>query len=746
MSRVKGRRLSWMAAALALPLSLSSACTSTVRSVEGGPPNTNFATGSGGFFGGGGGTRPPLPPVASGGIGACGSGAQGGATVKGSVPITIPTTSSATSPSAPILGAVVTADTPPPAVSGGTLLMLSDGVTAVAADADRDQLYLVNVPSGTLAATVALSPGDQPGRLVEDGAGRVHVVLRGAGAIATLDPVAGRITMRRAACSTPRGIAYGAGSGQLYLACASGQLMVFTPTGAVASATWTLDQDLRDVIVDGDGLLVTRFRSAEVLEVDAATGAVTGRQRPAEFTNASVRAGSGFEPVVAWRAAALPGGGMVMAHQRGTYDQVMPSSGGYAGVGPMDPCGAIVHSCVSKMKRGEKAVAGPAFPEFVLPVDIAVSPAGDKVAMVAAGNSLAPFGGARGLFVGGTDDVTQDYAGGCGDDDRHGPAKFASCFETATGGTAGAGGTGGSAAAGTGAPVAPPAAGSGGMAGTITGGQGTGGAGNGIVGFCGPDPLQGQQPISVAFADDRTVLVQTRDPATLLILRGLNSFSLDQVVVPLSSLGRGDTGHALFHANSGAGLACASCHPEGHDDGRVWSFDCEGPRRTQDPSGGLLATAPFHWNGDLPTFPDLVREVFERRMSGPALSDQQVSALQGWVGRLPELPPLRAATDSQVARGQALFASPSLGCASCHAGATFTSNATVTVGTGGGASFQVPGLRGVGWRAPYMHDGCAATLLDRFTDASCGGGDKHGVTSQLSDADLSDLVAYLQSL
>ena len=60
------------------------------------------------------------------------------------------------------------------------------------------------------------------------------------------------------------------------------------------------------------------------------------------------------------------------------------------------------------------------------------------------------------------------------------------------------------------------------------------------------------------------------------------------------------------------------------------------------------------------------------------------------------------------------------------------------------AMVKVPSLVGVGGRAPYMHDGCAATLRDRF--GACGGGDNHGHTSQLSDAELADLIAYLDSL
>jgi cytochrome c peroxidase len=64
---------------------------------------------------------------------------------------------------------------------------------------------------------------------------------------------------------------------------------------------------------------------------------------------------------------------------------------------------------------------------------------------------------------------------------------------------------------------------------------------------------------------------------------------------------------------------------------------------------------------------------------------------------------------------------------------------------GTGKPFQVPSLKGVGARAPFMHDGCAKTLAERF-QAPCGGGDQHGVTSHLSPAAIADLVAYLESL
>jgi len=655
------------------------------------------------------------------------------------------------SPSSPVLDSVVAAPTPPPAISGGTLLVVRSGATAIASDPDRDQLYVVDVASGAVT-TVALNAGDEPGRLVQDGAGAVHVVLRGAGAIATVDPEGARLTMRRTACATPRGIAYDATKDRLYLACASGELQVFTPTGSTPSSSWSLPQDLRDVVVDGDSLLVTRFRSAEVLTVNPSTGAVTDTTRPPTFANPNVHQGVSYEPGVAWRAVPAPDGGLVMVHQRGMYGTVQTSPGGYGG---LSPCDAIVHTAVGRMRRGAKMAAGPALPGFVLPVDVALSPDGTQVAMISAGNGHAQPGGARRLFTASLDDVSAEWAQGCDTDDHHGPTPSPTCGFgsgsagfTGTGGNSGTGGTASGAGSGG-------AAGTGGVEGNFldngTGGAigsggffGTGGAPGIDVERCTPEVYQLGEPVAVAYASADRLLVQFREPAQLAVVSGLQSGFSSGLTIVLSSESRADTGHTLFHANSGGGLACASCHPEGHDDGRVWAFDGEGSRRTQDPSGGLLSTAPFHWNGDMKDFATLAKSVFVERMSGPALSSEQTRAMQNWVDKLPELPPLRAASDAAVVHGKSIFESPATMCTSCHGGDQFTNNTSVSVGTG--AMFQVPGLHGVGWRAPYMHDGCAQTLADRFTDASCGGGDQHGVTSQLSDADRSDLIAYLQSL
>jgi mono/diheme cytochrome c family protein len=137
-------------------------------------------------------------------------------------------------------------------------------------------------------------------------------------------------------------------------------------------------------------------------------------------------------------------------------------------------------------------------------------------------------------------------------------------------------------------------------------------------------------------------------------------------------------------------------------------------------------------------------DVFTKRMAGPMLSDVQKQSLQAWVDTIPAMPANAGLDVAAVARGKVVFNDAQVACASCHAGTLLTNNTTVDVGTG--QALQVPSLRGVSWRGPFMHNGCAATLADRFGDATCSGGDKHGVTSKLSTAQVGDLTAYLQSL
>jgi cytochrome c peroxidase len=251
----------------------------------------------------------------------------------------------------------------------------------------------------------------------------------------------------------------------------------------------------------------------------------------------------------------------------------------------------------------------------------------------------------------------------------------------------------------------------------------------------------------VAFDASGRVLVQTREPARLWIIAAQGAASSPiwtststGTEITLSSVSRDDTGHDVFHASAGATIACASCHPEGGDDGHTWLLDGE-PRRTPSLRGTIAGTAPYHWRGDEADLVVLTDDVYSQRMNGAQLDSSQMTALTAWVQSVPA-PPAPTWVDATAAqRGRALFGRPDTQCASCHLGSKFTNNQTLDVGTG--KPFQVPPLVGVGWRLPLLHDGCAKTVMDRFLTCSTKG---HGGLAALSLQDELDLTAYLDTL
>ncbi len=227
----------------------------------------------------------------------------------------------------------------------------------------------------------------------------------------------------------------------------------------------------------------------------------------------------------------------------------------------------------------------------------------------------------------------------------------------------------------------------------------------------------------------------SREPA---ILAGPDGARID-----LGGISVFDSGHDLFHVDGGGGIACASCHPEGGDDGHTWVFSDTGARRTQELRGGIAGTEPFHWEGDMSDFAVLAGEVFARRMSGPMVTRPLAEAWLRWIDSVP-LPQGDLGVDPVAAeRGRAIYEDPVVGCASCHGGARLADDGTHDVGTG--LALQTPTLRGIGLRGPFMHDGCAPTLADRFSPTDCGGSD-HGQISALEPGAVADLVEYLNTL
>ena len=214
-------------------------------------------------------------------------------------------------------------------------------------------------------------------------------------------------------------------------------------------------------------------------------------------------------------------------------------------------------------------------------------------------------------------------------------------------------------------------------------------------------------------------------------------------------------------------MSCESCHADGEQDGRTWSFP-DGPRNTTN-LRGLAHTQPLHWSADRDEVQDFeftIRELqagtglIEEGEPHPELGhpnaglSADLDALAAFVESLqPKPSPFRLADGTltpEARRGQVVFHRADVGCADCHILPLFTDFLLHDIGTGNGPgellgpAFDTPSLRGIWHTAPYLHDGRASTL--REVVVTHNPTERHGQTAHLSEAEVHDLVAFLLSL
>jgi len=238
-------------------------------------------------------------------------------------------------------------------------------------------------------------------------------------------------------------------------------------------------------------------------------------------------------------------------------------------------------------------------------------------------------------------------------------------------------------------------------------------------------------------------------------------------------------------------LSCASCHLDGEGDNLVWDFTQrgEGLRNTISLTGRAgTAHGPMHWSANFDEVQDfegdirngqggtgfLAEAIWSSGTHMQSLGDPKaglsreldqlaayVSSLTSW-GVSPHRREGDAAWEAARARGEAIFRRADVGCASCHSGERFTDSAFETgrtpllhdVGTlratsgmrlgGTLTGIDTPTLRGLWRTAPYLHDGSAETLREVLVARNAG--DRHGVTSSLSPAELDDLEVFLLTI
>jgi len=656
---------------------------------------------------------------------ACGHGNSPADGSNGAVPPTGATTSSGTATTGGTIPSIDFGDLldgradnqPAVAIAGGTLAVTPDGTYAAAADPDRDRLFLVKLADLSVAE-VAMPEGAELGRVVAGPSNAVLVLGRRSGTLYSVDPISASITREVRVCAAPRGVALDSAAAKVHVACHSGKLLTLDAATLTPERELWLDVDLRDVLVTGSQLLVSRFRSAEVLLLSEA-GAIVSRIQPDPMHGCA-------KATALYRMALSTDQVLYLSHQTSGLDELGTHSGGYGNSclgssvttitsalplqdvpgwegAPTDP-GVSAEATLTEISHGghELDLTTQAPPEGTLSPPLPPSSSRRGLGLVAAvpfrylahNQATGPFD----MAASSQGDVAQLLTGNTWADvpanlwrGRLGPAEVNTAGDLTTW--------------------------------------------SAQYWEMGTRLRTSGEPVAVAFTPDGKLMIQSREPATLQLEDGR--------VVELSQESHASAGLAMFHMTAGVGISCASCHPEGSEDGHTWSFP-QGLRRTQPLNGGVLQRAPFHWNGELESIEALVADVLLNRMGvDQRVSIEQANALASWLDSIP-IVPVEASNDPEaVSRGKALFESAEVGCARCHTGPAYADNRAYDVGTG--MVLFTPTLLGVGTREPLMHDGCAQSLEARF--GLCGGeGDRHGVISHLDETQTVDLIAFLKTL
>jgi mono/diheme cytochrome c family protein len=191
------------------------------------------------------------------------------------------------------------------------------------------------------------------------------------------------------------------------------------------------------------------------------------------------------------------------------------------------------------------------------------------------------------------------------------------------------------------------------------------------------------------------------------------------------------------------GRACASCHPDGRDDGVTWQLG-SGPRQTP-MLVGRMDHGPFGWDAAHATMEDHMKSTMTR-LGGAGLPAKELAALSAFIRQGLSVPSPATEPADDVTRGRELFSSEDVGCAGCHAldkeGSDHHLHDVGSKTQGDVASFRTPPLRFLSASAPYFHDGRYPTLEALLDDNL----DRMGRTSTLPDEDRRALLTFLRTL
>lgn len=265
-------------------------------------------------------------------------------------------------------------------------------------------------------------------------------------------------------------------------------------------------------------------------------------------------------------------------------------------------------------------------------------------------------------------------------------------------------------------------------------------------------PLGGR-PLGVAFTPDGRRVVVANYLANALQVVDIDSAKVT-ATIPLGGPDQPSLAHrgeAVFY-DAGRSFnqwySCHSCHTDGHTNGGLFDTLNDGRYENLKKVVSLRAvtrTGPWTWHGWQNDLRASLQKSFETTMRGPAPSDDDLDALLAFLQTLDHVPPVKTEPEA-VRRGEQVFQSRR--CNECHKPPDFTADEVYEVGLESSddtyKGFNPPSLRGVGRRAPFLHDGRAQTLdevLKVHHRPSLVNGQR-----DVTDRERADLIEYLKSL
>ena len=196
--------------------------------------------------------------------------------------------------------------------------------------------------------------------------------------------------------------------------------------------------------------------------------------------------------------------------------------------------------------------------------------------------------------------------------------------------------------------------------------------------------------------------------------------------------------------------SCASCHPGGaRVDALNWDLLNDGLGNPKNTKNLLFAfrTPPAMITGVRENADDAVRAGIKHILFA-VRPEEEVNSIEEYLQSLEPIPSpylVKGKLSASAKRGQKIFSTAH--CDSCHNGPLYTDLQLHNVGTGDGLDkdrkFDTPSLVEVWRTAPYLYDGRAATIEEVI--AIYNPDDKHGLTSNLSVTEITDLANFILS-